>query len=828
MIDKHTLEKRIKSLEKKSEDFDKILHLSLFYLESDPESSLSKTRTVLEKILIDCFIKEMGIPPKKKTIELIIGNTQFQRSIPKDILVAIRTVQGYGNIGVHHSTIVNSKTAYKAIFELIDVMEWYIEKYISIAEDNDQSINHKDDLHEKILLAREFFLNKKYDNALEIWNSILENDSKNSEILGEKCITLIKLGNKEEAREIAENYLEKFPLDYFCLTYLGWYKLEKKLPRSAREILNKAISIDENQAIALHLRGILKTNLKEYKSAVEDCIKAIKLAPNNPSIWLTIANAFYATEHYESAIEYYSDVIEINDNLVDAWNGRGLVYEKLNQKKQAIADFSKAIEINQQLSYIWHNRGLVKLQSDFKESCISDFSKALKLAPENAIIWKDRGKINRIAKHYDSAIFDFDKAIEINPTLFEAWNERGIVKQRQGKHESAIEDFTKSIELNPNDDSFWEKKGYSLQKLEKHTEAIKVFSQALALNPKNGKAFLYRGNSYDYLKKYNLAIKDFVDAINNDILLKVLGRPLFRKGEEKVKLDQYETAILYYSKSIDLNPSYSEAWRRKGDAKRKLKQYEYAIKDYSKAIELKPDSLIALHNRGLARYDLNNYEAAIMDFSKAIEIDSNDFSSYYNRGLSYECLKDFQNALKDFEEAIKINPISADSWNRKGVNMNNIEHYEKAILVFTKAIELAPLKATFYLNRGVANRKLNRYVSALNDFEQAIENSELNYAAMVQMGIAYSYIWEKNFKLFLNSKLLENKKEEIKKDKSTAFGEENFELINELKQLEFELNLLDSKAYSRCFGYLCLGMTYEIEKELCESRLDAIESLRPK
>ncbi|MCP4884828.1 MAG: DUF4145 domain-containing protein, partial [Flavobacteriales bacterium] len=104
------------------------------YIQSDPESSLAKSRTVLEKILIDSYTREMEFAPKAKTIEKIIGQSQFNQKIPKRIVTRIRTVQSMGNIGVHHDDEVTQKDAEDTLEILVVIFEWYLMKYDLVLE----------------------------------------------------------------------------------------------------------------------------------------------------------------------------------------------------------------------------------------------------------------------------------------------------------------------------------------------------------------------------------------------------------------------------------------------------------------------------------------------------------------------------------------------------------------------------------------------------------------------------------------------------------------------------------------------------------------------
>jgi len=61
-----------------------------------------------------------------------------------------------------------------------------------------------------------------------------------------------------------------------------------------------------------------------------------------------------------------------------------------------------------------------------------------------------------------------------------------------------------------------------------------------------------------------------------------------------------------------------------GNTKVKKKDYLGAINDYSKAIELEPDFAEAYFNRGLTRIFLDDMEGGSLDLSKAGELGLTD------------------------------------------------------------------------------------------------------------------------------------------------------------------------------------------------------------
>ena len=57
-------------------------------------------------------------------------------------------------------------------------------------------------------------------------------------------------------------------------------------------------------------------------------------------------------------------------------------------------------------------------------------------------------------------------------------------------------------------------------------------------------------------------------------------------GNIKLNSQDYQGAISDYTKAIEINPGFAEAYCNRGSAKSELKDYSGAISDYNKAIEL--------------------------------------------------------------------------------------------------------------------------------------------------------------------------------------------------------------------------------------------------
>jgi tetratricopeptide (TPR) repeat protein len=123
---------------------------------------------------------------------------------------------------------------------------------------------------------------------------------------------------------------------------------------------------------------------------------------------------------------------------------------------------------------------------------------------------------------------------------------------------------------------------------------------------------------------------------------------------------------LIYAGCVTTNPTVrqrmdAQSAYHRGVAAASQKNYDGAIREFSKAIELDPNYADAYTNRGIAYAGKSDYDRAIADYNQAIWLDPNYADVYNNRGLAYSSKGDSNRAIADYTEAIRLDPKLADA-----------------------------------------------------------------------------------------------------------------------------------------------------------------------
>lgn len=187
---------------------------------------------------------------------------------------------------------------------------------------------------------------------------------------------------------------------------------------------------------------------------------------------------------------------------------------------------------------------------------------------------------------------------------------------------------------------------------------ISDFNKALEIDPNSILALNGRGVAYLKNGEYLKAIADF-EKINK--LFYPIGddNALLQIGRAKVELKEYQEAIAYLKRSIELNPNYSYSYYYRGRAKDGLEDYRGAILDYSKAIVLDEKNYKAYFNRAIDNSLLGDFNSSILDCEKLIEANLPEYhldyhlfvKAYFWRGMCRIELGQKDNGCLDLSKA---------------------------------------------------------------------------------------------------------------------------------------------------------------------------------
>ena len=188
-------------------------------------------------------------------------------------------------------------------------------------------------------------------------------------------------------------------------------------------------------------------------------------------------------------------------------------------------------------------------------------------------------------------------------------------------------------------------------------------------------------------KKYSLAEKKCSNLIKkikpNYEIFNIYAVILF-------ELNKYDEAIIYWKKTLELNPKYHFGYNNLGNVFLKKNEFKQALDCYDKAIGIKPDYHEAYHNKGNVFSKMNDAQNAIKSFDKAIQIKSDYLPALKSRNSFYFNQKKFDKALIELDKLMIYEPDNVDFYIQKADIFGELNRHEEAIKIYQMAYDLNP------------------------------------------------------------------------------------------------------------------------------------------
>ena len=351
---------------------------------------------------------------------------------------------------------------------------------------------------------------------------------------------------------------------------------------------------DEIRSYAHHVHGRIKFDKGEYKKAISEFNKAIKL--NTESIYsyykrgdaklqqgildVQSGRMQEANDYFNAAVKDFTDAIKIDPENADAYSLRGTAKFELGNRKQAISDYDIAIKMNPKHIQVFYYLGLEKSNLG-----------------QNELI---RGNAKKAQRFFVDAVFYYNIAITKTPKSSKVYRKVKEIKDlfRKSKDEKIVLNLSR--------------KSYK--------ELVQRCTQRIKNSPKHKGDYSGRGHSYYFYGKfesdqgniarsqrlYEAAIKDFSSAIRFSKL----------KSNESTNTDLYN---IRGSAKIELGKIETN----RGSSKKAESLYESAIEDFDQIIKVNSGHAKAYYKRGIAKEVLGRKDEAEADFDKAKALDPN-------------------------------------------------------------------------------------------------------------------------------------------------------------------------------------------------------------
>jgi tetratricopeptide (TPR) repeat protein len=175
-----------------------------------------------------------------------------------------------------------------------------------------------------------------------------------------------------------------------------------------------------------------------------------------------------------------------------------------------------------------------------------------------------------------------------------------------------------------------------------------------------------------------------------------LSNSYFEKGKRFYMIGNYDGAMFYFQKAVDINPNHSEALNYFGGAHFHLQEYDKAIEYYTKSLDINSNAYWVLHNKGKANHHKGEYSEAIENYSQSLSIKNDFYRSLYYRAVAQVESGNIDAAYDDLAAAIMHQPNDHKAWYLFGLVQFQKGEIDDARNSFTRSLSLSSASLPFY------------------------------------------------------------------------------------------------------------------------------------
>jgi TolB-like protein/Tfp pilus assembly protein PilF len=589
-----------------------------------------------------------------------------------------------------------------------------------------------------------------------------------------EAASLFREGTKESiirmgqlGQEIVDMAPES-PIGYKTLAWYNWYlahagKSPEESITKAYKLVQKALALDESDAIAHALLGQIYTKMRQYDQAIAAGEKSVELDPNGALAHVNFGGTLCYAGRIDEGIDRFKQAIRLNpypEYLYFVNFGR--CYRQKGQYELALTEYKKAFQLSPDNFFVNMSLAAIYALLDRQEEAGVAAQKVLEINPNFTVesaskTWpyKNPADIKLFADALLKAGLPYTPPLPLpdKPSIavlaFD--NLSGDPEQEyfsDGIAENIITALSKVGELfviARNSSFTYKGKPVKVQQVSRELGVRYVLEGSVQ---KSGDRVRITAQLIDatngqhlWAENYDRELKDIFD-IQDEITMKIVNAL-------RVELTEGERARIYTKqfKSLDVYLKQAQAtslWNK--GTREALIRYGQLTQEI---IEAEPESPVgyrarAYYHNALAARGLSpseNYKQALTLAQKALSMDASDGFSYIVLGLTYARGKEFEKALEFGKRSVELVPNNDFALSTYGSTLADAQRFDEAISYQKQAIRLNPFPPWYYYHHLVrCYIQTGQYEDALNESKKGLQRAPNAYTFHFYLAITYAQL----------------------------------------------------------------------------------------
>ncbi len=261
--------------------------------------------------------------------------------------------------------------------------------------------------------AMDFFNEEEFEEALEYFEKLTEDNPTCQDAWFMKAVTLINLEEDEMALQSIEKAIELEPEDTEAWAKKAWILLLLNDFREGLQAAEKVLELENNFSDGLYLKGRFLLNMGLYSESLYYFEKYPEDEFLYPDSLFHRGDALYNLTKYRDALKCFDDALKLEPSNPEVLNYKGFVFMKLEDYDEARQCFEEALT---------YSPGFI----------LPNFNMAI---------------LEKESKNFEEALNFFEKVLKVDPEYYEAYYQMGIILQRLNKPQKSQEAYKKFVEI---------------------------------------------------------------------------------------------------------------------------------------------------------------------------------------------------------------------------------------------------------------------------------------------------------------------------------------------------------------------------------------------
>jgi len=312
-------------------------------------------------------------------------------------------------------------------------------------------------------------------------------------------------------------------------------------------------------------RGDMALKERDSDRALFEYIRGLALDDNNEGLLYKVGSIHASRGNHELAQTAYEQVIDINAEHVGALEGMGLVLLEVREYEQSEVYFKRSIRADQ--SRIEHKLMGTDLNADPK---LKKEKKYKRVRDEQDVAMsKNQNTVKTVAPEYRNKPIQYNgpqvKVDKNSP--YRAYNSMGVISDLKKDYVEGLLYYKVALKIKPRSAVVWNNMGYSRYLAGDWKAAEKSFKRAIGYKENYNQAWKNLGLLYTRQERYPEALSTFGRLMEKYQAYNDIGYLCMLEGK-------HEQAAEFFSKALQLSPSYYEMAKENLERNRSLREID--------------------------------------------------------------------------------------------------------------------------------------------------------------------------------------------------------------------------------------------------------------